>query len=290
MPCNADGEPPNNRLKVLGSSFFLEQNPDQWQIIRCIYRAPADVEEFNICIENLSITKNGNDFAIDDISFRECEDPDVTAFENLLRGGGCELADSPEVIGPGANLRAEIVNFNGIMGQDEVLLSWLTLLEDNLSHFEVQRSINGRDFISIGEVGAQNSTGTLSDYGFVDKTFPRNVNYLYYRLKIVNEDNQYRTGNVIRIAVQTPKNVPLTLIPNPINRGDQAIVKFNAPQGIAGFMMTDIMGHRIKQHFFDAKDGENILELDTEGLPAGIYILKINLSNGQSLSGKLLVI
>ncbi|NJO03468.1 MAG: hypothetical protein HC880_18905, partial [Bacteroidia bacterium] len=56
MPCNIPGEPKNSRLKVLGSSFIINENPDGWRVLRCIYRAPAGVAHMNICVENLSLT------------------------------------------------------------------------------------------------------------------------------------------------------------------------------------------------------------------------------------------
>ncbi|NJL14690.1 MAG: hypothetical protein HC913_17920 [Microscillaceae bacterium] len=95
MPCNLTGESPNARLKVLGSDFYLPECPDQWTVLRCVYRAPLGVSQFNLCIENLSLTKDGNDFAIDDISLREyiIAPEQRSALEALLRGDACELAD-----------------------------------------------------------------------------------------------------------------------------------------------------------------------------------------------------
>jgi hypothetical protein len=40
----------DTRLKVLGASFLVNERPDQWTLVRCIYRAPRDVTEFNACI------------------------------------------------------------------------------------------------------------------------------------------------------------------------------------------------------------------------------------------------
>ncbi|MEO1652178.1 MAG: hypothetical protein AAFU64_01430, partial [Bacteroidota bacterium] len=177
MPCNADDEAPNARLKVLGSSFFLEQNPDKWQILYCIYRAPIGVREVNICIENQSITKNGNDFAIDDISFRECVDPDVSIFENLLRGGGCQLADTPDDIIPALNL--QLMDFQGRMIDDRVVLSWVSLGESEGAYFEVQKSWDGRAFSPIGKKEATPSDGNLANYVFFDKDLPQASGFVY---------------------------------------------------------------------------------------------------------------
>ncbi|NJO02812.1 MAG: hypothetical protein HC880_15030, partial [Bacteroidia bacterium] len=43
-PCNMPGEANNARIKTLGSDFYVPETPDQWQLIRCIYRAPGRCE------------------------------------------------------------------------------------------------------------------------------------------------------------------------------------------------------------------------------------------------------
>ncbi|MEO1651931.1 MAG: hypothetical protein AAFU64_00150, partial [Bacteroidota bacterium] len=101
MPCNLPGESRDLRLKRLGigtgngfgtdnegQEFLVNERPDKWLLIRCIYKAPADVVKVNICLENSSLTKNGNDFGLDNISFRECtnSEENMEQFEELLKG------------------------------------------------------------------------------------------------------------------------------------------------------------------------------------------------------------
>ncbi len=287
MPCNTNDEAPNARLKILGSSFFLEQEPDEWQIIRCIYRAPENVREFNLCIENLSITKNGNDFAIDDISFRECVNPNVEAFENLLRGGSCELADSPDVILPA--LGVNLLDFTGKLIPEGVALNWVALTERELSHYEVERSLDGKNFDLIGEKAAQNPTSTLAEYNFLDIQIPEGQKYLYYRLKMFNLDGNFRLSQVVRVTLNPTQAPEAVLYPNPIPAGDVATFRFEAPQAPASLLISDLVGTVWSRKYFETQSGENNLKIHTQGLAPGIYIIKINFGN-QEITKKLLVL
>ena len=51
------------------------------------------IEMMNICLENLSLTKNGNDFGIDGISFRKCDAAQQETFDrnfNIPNSDQCE--------------------------------------------------------------------------------------------------------------------------------------------------------------------------------------------------------
>ncbi len=285
-PCNSPSEARDARLKVLGSSFLIDERPDAWQVIRCIYKAPMGVEAMNICIENLSITKNGNDFAIDDISFRECLNPDQEAFERLLRGDPCELADSPDALD--IPLSVTMLDFSGNLVGDRVFLNWITLRENNAGYFEVQRSVDGANFSPIGEVLAKGSTSTLNSYDFVDTQLPKDVEYLYYRLKIYNDDGTSKMGPLVRINVSGLNTFDLEIFPNPISQGDNVKLRFNVAEGQVGLAVADMMGNVLQQSILSTINGLNDVTLNTSKLAPGIYIIQVR-QNGQKVAKRLVV-
>ncbi len=284
--CNTSTESRDARLKVLGSSFLINENPDAWQVVRCIYRAPLGVNEMNICIENLSLTKNGNDFGIDDISFRECLNPNTEAFDRLLRGDPCELADTPNSLD--IPLNVTMLDFSGRLAGDRVFLNWITLQEANAGYYEVQRSTDGANFARIGEVMVKGNPESINSYDFIDYQLPQGVNYLYYRLRIVNQDGTSKMGPFIMVDVAGLDTFDLQIFPNPTEQGDAVTLRYNVGEGMAGLVVADMMGNVLIQDLITTRNGLNETLLNTQKLPAGIYIVQIR-HNGQRASKRLVV-
>ncbi|NJO01654.1 MAG: hypothetical protein HC880_08150, partial [Bacteroidia bacterium] len=249
MPCNLPGEARDARLKILGSSFIITEEPDNWRVVRCIYRAPKGVSEMNICVENLSITKNGNDFGIDGISFRECENADAPTFDKLLKGDGCELANGPQNLS--IPLSTSFLDFSGRLIGDQVALNWLVINENNSVRYEIQRSVNGTDFYAIGNVDAKSQASALNEYQFSDREIPENARYLYYRLNVHYDGGYTKFGPIVEIDVRGMETFEMTLIPNPSPQGDEVKLRFDVPQGKARLTVTSLMGTPVYRKIFE---------------------------------------
>lgn len=109
-------------------------------------------------------------------------------------------------------LPLSLLEFTGKKQGSQVLLQWKTNTEINTSYFEVQRSVDGQSFISIGRVNAQNSSG-VHHYLFADAQPLMGNNY--YRLKMVDIDGRFTYSAVVRITID--KEVLFTVFPNPVN-------------------------------------------------------------------------
>jgi hypothetical protein len=66
-----------------------------------------------------------------------------------------------------------------------ITISWQTKTEINTSHFELQRSENGKDFEPIETITAGCITNGIRSYSTTDDSFSVTNKQLYYRLKIV---------------------------------------------------------------------------------------------------------
>lgn len=111
--------------------------------------------------------------------------------------GGATLNCNPVV------LPVELVNFMGSYKGNHVNeLDWMTESERNSDHFTIERSVDGINWVMVGEkTGAGNSV-ILTQYAYEDDAFESSINY--YRLsqtdydgkrtdfaKIVSVDNRY---------------------------------------------------------------------------------------------------
>ncbi len=276
LPCNVPGvEPENRRLKILGSSFFVNEKPDNWVLVRCLYRAPSSLRFLNACVENLSLNEIGNDFGIDGISFRECKNSAVSAdlFERLLKGDPCELANTPQSVDLALNL--QFLDFTANLIGEDVHLNWLVAQEENVSRYEIQRGFDGTTFGTIGVVDRRPSSDGFNDYTFVDQEVPEGVQYIYYRVRIINSAGDAQTVPPIRVDIHKVGRFDLTLVKNPTFQGNDLEVRFFATRGQAQLKVTSMMGVPMRQEKLDVQEGENSHFFNTGNLYPGIYLVTI---------------
>ena len=82
-------------------------------------------------------------------------------------------------------LPVELTHFNGRPNGCLVDLQWYTESEENFSHFELQRSNNGRDFEKLTNIQGTGGTGIPFNYTYLDKGAQEEN---YYRLKMIDLD------------------------------------------------------------------------------------------------------
>ncbi|MFK8104173.1 MAG: T9SS type A sorting domain-containing protein [Saprospiraceae bacterium] len=188
-------------------------------------------------------------------------------------------------------LPVELSSFSGKTLDCQNHISWSTSSEKDFSHFEVQQSTNGRDFVSIKQIAAQGGV-TAQVYQFIDEKIER-LNY--YRLKMVDVDQSFEYSEVIVLSADCNLlDADFTVFPNPVttskgylnlqfeHKGKQAVEQT--------FMITDILSRTLKVVPVAVEAGENSIQLDISDLPAGTYFLNLNLSNQKMVSKKFMVI
>ncbi len=98
-----------------------------------------------------------------------------------------------------------------------VQLFWSTANEINSSYFEVERSVNGRDFKPMGRVNAAGNSNKTITYKLNDDNLPIH-NKIYYRLKIMDIDGQFTYSKVVEVNLldETKVKQVLSVYPNPV--------------------------------------------------------------------------
>jgi hypothetical protein len=91
----------------------------------------------------------------------------------------------------------ELQYFTAKSEQSAILLEWKTGFEDNLNHFEIERSAsNTNNFVKIESISA---IGSNSYYYFRDDvaSSPQSNTIYYYRLKLVANNSSYAYSNTV---------------------------------------------------------------------------------------------
>lgn len=91
-------------------------------------------------------------------------------------------------------LPIKLVSFTASKNKDKVELLWSTANEQNNSHFEIERSIDGLSFETLNKTTAAGNSTTFVNYFFVDKKPALGTNY--YRLKQVDYDGKMTYSSI----------------------------------------------------------------------------------------------
>ena len=84
--------------------------------------------------------------------------------------------------GSGAPLPVELLYFESqLAANHNVILNWATVSEINNSHFEIERSYNGRTFERVGEVNGNGNSQHQIDYSYLDESI-KLLNYMFEAL------------------------------------------------------------------------------------------------------------
>ena len=225
--------------------------------------------------------------------------PAVDAGSNDAYGsltGAEDLAGKPRLSGTiidmGAyefqdgELPVRLVSFEAREQENTVWLTWQTTEEVNASHFEVQRSFDGKSFESVGNVKAGNKAGSNPEnYVFLDSILlyaPAGA--FYYRLKMVDRDGSYSYSAICLAMLKKAESVFSAdkLYPNPSAKES---VTLETAYHRAAVRVLDGQG-RVMPVRVTGENGRFYLE--TSGLMPGMYYVQVQSAQEQRVM-KLLI-
>ncbi len=168
-------------------------------------------------------------------------------------------------VGPSTALPLNLLSFEAKQAGRQHVLSWKTANEVNINKFIIERSSDGNNFSSIGEV---NATG-LNAYSFTDGAVLKGNNY--YRLKIEELNGSFKLSEVRLIHYNT---TGISLFPNPVK--DNAVLELDVViAGKINITLLDITGKAMRQYKTQIQPGINRIPVNMNGLARGSYILKV---------------
>ncbi|AMM50041.1 hypothetical protein TH61_01000 [Rufibacter sp. DG15C] len=193
-------------------------------------------------------------------------------------------------VSPAPNpLPVELVNFAGIARTESVDLNWSTATEINNEKFEIERSVNGKDFVKIGTVKGAGNSNVLRQYRYIDSQPLSGISY--YRLKQVDIDQAYEYSKVIAVkGVQSNSNLEADLFPNPVTEKHILVRLKNHGQNNTPvtFVITDLTGKTVMTKALNPSLQEERVELPIQALKQGMYMVSI--SSGDATSQQRIVI
>lgn len=170
-----------------------------------------------------------------------------------------------------APLPVRLVSFTAKPEEKAVKLDWQIADAVNVSHFEIERSADGKQFEFAGKVNFDNAS---EHYAFIDHN-PRPDVYGqgYYRLKMQDLDESYAYSKII--AVRVGDGSLAYVYPNPASD----LLKISLPGHNAQkgrLKLINASGRTVLERQVNVVNGEIKLDLKQSPVPDDIYTIQLD--------------
>lgn len=151
-------------------------------------------------------------------------------------------------------------------------VEWTVDENEGVKNFEVQKSYDGRHFTTVGTVASTTQTNTAT-YHF--KTITEAAQNIYYRIKLVEKDNDFSFSKVVIAASDNAHPTKLGLLQNPVR--NQLVLQFASVTDEASVLAVyNMAGIKVKSETLKTQKGSNQFGIAVDALPAGTYIVHMS--------------
>ncbi len=203
-----------------------------------------------------------------------------------------DSAGNMEALRPGSEVTILMSNgtlpitwlfFNASLSGKDGLLKWATAAEINTKEFEIERSVDGRNFTQIGTTAAAGSSASQSNYSYTDLNVTAlNIPVVYYRLKQTDKDGKSTYSNIAALQLPTTSDGPIVrAYPNPFKQSLTLMIANAATVGKNDKVeVYSLEGKMVYQRKISNRSISAAVTLDDlPQLTPGMYILRLDLNN-----------
>lgn len=172
-------------------------------------------------------------------------------------------------------LPLKLDQFNATLASSKTVLNWVSSMEDKLSHYVVERSKDGKEFDDVTMIFANGSMTTSASYSYSDNIGSNASGLLYYRLKMVDENGEYRYS-AVRIIKLNNRNqgVAISTYPNPVANELRITIPASWQNKQVAYQMYDLRGQMVK-HFVSENQGQT-QSVQMHDVAAGVYTIRLS--------------
>ncbi|TDE12328.1 T9SS type A sorting domain-containing protein [Dyadobacter psychrotolerans] len=208
--------------------------------------------------------------------------PTLTAGTNISAiGGGCADTSEPVELCVNSALPVKLVSFSVAEEGKTANLNWATAEETNADYFDIERSADTKDWLTIGEKAATGESKTQLQYSFTDASPLDGINY--YRLKMVDKDTKFAYSNIKSARFESY----LALYPNPVS--DVLFLKETDLKNVREVTISNAGGITVYQSILGKSNPISSAGIRVGYLQNGIYIVKITKTDGSLSTHKVVI-
>jgi hypothetical protein len=188
----------------------------------------------------------------------------VPSFSELWLHGS--LLNSP--------LPVELVSLAAVCEENgnDVKVRWTTASEQNSSHFTVERSVDGINWLVLGTVNAAGTSTSNLNYELIDFD-TRGYSVIYYRLNQFDNNGESKAYGPIS-AECLSEQLDFEVFPNPAGTDVTVLLHGEHQEGETSIHITDINGKEVKTILYSEQVGK-LISVDLRNLEQGVYIVRL---------------
>lgn len=225
-----------------------------WAQLGGVFVLPAIAQRVRLTMIDGTVSGCGNDFAIDDIQFATCPD--------------------------GGPLPVEFLNISAAQKGAGVSINWSTGSESNNKYFDVEKSIDGSNWLTINALNGAGNSSTIKNYSSYDAKPVSGYNY--YRIKQVDTDGKFKYSSVVKVKI-TIEKTGVSILSNPFVNNITVDFLSNVDQTVS-VRITDISGKLIGTEKWKISKGSTRLSYDNvTNIQRGMYIFTVIDENGNAI-------
>ncbi len=173
-------------------------------------------------------------------------------------------------------LPVKLVSFSAALNDDQADLKWTTSSEKNVSHFSIEKSLDGQNFSQAGVVFAFGNSSEMINYSFADKDINTSrPGIIYYRLRSIDIDGSSELSAVrmITIGNQNKQAVTIVTYPNPVSNELRITIPTSWQGKKVTYELFNNNGQTAKRKFVAiANQTESI---NVNSLAPGFYVVRV---------------
>ena len=177
-------------------------------------------------------------------------------------------------------LPVDVTQFRGVLDGDDVVLSWESMNEIDLSGYSIDRHTSSIGFQEIGFTAARPGSESVKRYQWKDPVPERANEPLEYRLRSIDIDGTERVVGTLRMRMNHTMTGIEVLSPSPLaaTANIEVHVERRADVDLAVY---DILGRRVVSLYRgEMVSGTHSLSFDANRLSPGRYFVRLR-SDGQ---------
>lgn len=186
----------------------------------------------------------------------------------LLLIAGFFYTDVKSQLTGGSSIGVRLSSFNAFMQNNEVWLNWKVSCRISFAKFEVQRSADGINFITINSFKA--------DYLRCQQPFdyrdPSSIGLVFYRLKVGNIDGEFSTEKVVKVPGKEISSTEIKVV-SPVTNDLLLLTVGTGNNEKIMLQILNMAGNIIQKTVIAPGAGISQIEVPILNLPPGYYIL-----------------
>ncbi|MEO6314226.1 MAG: metallophosphoesterase [Chitinophagaceae bacterium] len=181
-------------------------------------------------------------------------------------------------------LAVSVINYNALLKNKKVWVSWTTTQEVNSDYFTIERSANGIDYEMLMVIDGKGNSNTATNYEFTDN-HPLEATS-YYRLVATDKDGDKKIAGTRSVNNNTVKTFSIAIQPNPAVNNEVNTIIQSAKRQTVNIKVFASSGTTVYSKQLQVQPGTNPFRFT---LPTGVYIVSAAAQDGTKTNEKILV-